>query len=413
MDSITTNHPILLPSFSFPQFGSLVRESNAADALESVQRTIWHSVLTSAVLMVIVAVFMAWSGIYYGVSGGTINVWPIAPSKPTRTFATYIGVTLPLFAPVFLMLAGMVYTGKLRWAHTVVLVLGAAGGVVFFPAAALADGDSVWPKLFLTAMGLYGSCGSLLLFGLQRYRRRKALTSAMRGDAAAYAVAWAAVTANPTQKQHLRDIEEMLEQQPPSQHMVRGNNMVRKKLRKRATTAEQVKILLTQAWAVNGKFQGTVASWERASRSGGDLEAAPPPGKVLLPKRRQRAIEKVWRSYGGNATRLRDLVRASLTFDTVGELKVCLALILADGNVRVLGVKNRFASTYDAIKLSCGYRDIQLSVTLSEACFSPEEVAMELHEHVCEVQLHLRPIYTLKNDEGHKRYVTFRNCRVE
>ena len=134
------------------------------------------------------------------------------------------------------MLAGMVYTGKLRWAHTVVLVLGAAGGLVFFPAAALADGDSVWPKLFLTAMGLYGSCGSLLLFGLQRYRRRKALTSAMRGDAAAYAVAWAAVTANPTQKQHLRDIEEMLEQQPPSQHMVRGNNMVRKKLRKRATT---------------------------------------------------------------------------------------------------------------------------------------------------------------------------------
>ena len=363
--------------------------------------------------MVIVAVFMAWSGIYYGVSGGTINVWPIAPSKPTRTFATYIGVTLPLFTPVFLMLAGMVYAGKLKWAHTVVLVLGAAGGLVFFPAAALADGDSVWPKLFLTAMGLYGSCGSLLLFGLQRYRRRNALTSAMRGDVAAYAVAWAAVTANPTQKQHLRDIEEMLAQRQPSQHMVRENNMVRKKLRKRATTAEQVAILLTQAWTVNDKFQGTVASWKRASSSGGDLEAAAAQGKVLLPKRRQRAIEKVWRSYGGNATRLGDLVRASLTFDTVGELKACLALILADGNVRVFRVKNRFASTYDAIKLSCGYRDIQLSVTFSEACFSPEEVAMDLQEHVCEVQLHLLPIYTLKNDEGHKRYVTFRNERVE
>ena len=219
------------------------------------------------------------------------------------------------------------------------------------------------------------------------------------------------------------DIEEMLEQQPPSQHMVRGNNMVRKKLRKRATTAEQVKILLTQAWAVNGTFQRAVATWKRGrgageSKAGGDrdededLEAAAGNGG-MLPKRRQRAIEKVWRSYGGNAMRLGDLVRASLTFNTVGELKACLALILADNTVRVLRVKNRFAGKYDARKLSCGYRDIQLSVALSESCLSPEDVEKGLHEHVCEVQLHLSPIYALKNDEGHKRYVEFRNRRAE
>ena len=34
-------------------------------------------------------------------------------------------------------------------------------------------------------------------------------------------------------------------------------------------------------------------------------------------------------------------------------------------------------------------------------------------EHVCEVQLHLDPIYKLKNDDGHKRYVTYRNQRAE
>ena len=38
---------------------------------------------------------------------------------------------------------------------------------------------------------------------------------------------------------------------------------------------------------------------------------------------------------------------------------------------------------------------------------------MGLHEHVCEVQLHLSSIYALKNDEGHKRYVAFRNSRAE
>ena len=42
-----------------------------------------------------------------------------------------------------------------------------------------------------------------------------------------------------------------------------------------------------------------------------------------------------------------------------------------------------------------------------------EHERMGLHEHVCEVQLHLNSIYKLKNDEGHKRYVEFRNRRAE
>jgi hypothetical protein len=385
---------------------------SVAAALAKVRRTIWLSIVSYAMMVLVVAVIMAWFGIYYGVSGGAINLWPFFPSKPTRTFATFIGVGISLGTPVLVVMTWTIYTGKMKWAHNIAILVGLCGGLVFFPAAALAEGDSIWPKLFITALGLLSWGLSTILFLYQRYRQCTALTSAMRGDVASYALAWSMVTANPTHKHDLRGIEEMLAQQPPSQQMVRGNNKVRKKLRERAT-AEQVKILLTQAWAVNSKFQRAVASWKRASGGGVDLEAAVARGKVLLPKRRQRAIEKVWRSYGGNATRLRDLVRASLTFDTVGELKACLALILADGNIRVLGVKNRFASKYDAVKLSCGYRDIQLSVTLSKTCFSLEEIERELHEHVCEVQLHLRPIYTLKNDEGHKRYVTFRNCRAE
>ena len=45
--------------------------------------------------------------------------------------------------------------------------------------------------------------------------------------------------------------------------------------------------------------------------------------------------------------------------------------------------------------------------------FNEDEVLVGLHEHVCEIQLHLTPIYELKNDDGHKRYVKYRNQRAE
>ena len=51
-----------------------------------------------AVFIVSLALCTAWFGIYYGASGGALNMWPILPRKPTRGFATYIGVALPLVA---------------------------------------------------------------------------------------------------------------------------------------------------------------------------------------------------------------------------------------------------------------------------------------------------------------------------
>ena len=309
---------------------------------------------------------------------------------------------------------------------------GVGGGLNFFTATALAGDETVpdtkflgipsslWPRFFCIGVALFCSSGAFILFAYRKFRLHKSMTKAMRGDVAAYEAAWCVVTADVAQAADLSAVEEMLAVLPPSQPIVREKTDMHA-----GKPAEQLAIMLMQAWAVNGTFQRAVATWKRGrgrgggeSKAGGDrdededLEAVAGNGG-MLPKRRQRAIEKVWRSYGGNAMRLGDLVRASLTFDTVGELKACLALILADSTIRVLRVKNRFAGKYDARKLSCGYRDIQLSVALSESCLSPEEVEKGLHEHVCEVQLHLSPIYALKNDEGHKRYVEFRNRRAE
>jgi hypothetical protein len=59
---------------------------------------------------------------------------------------------------------------------------------------------------------------------------------------------------------------------------------------------------------------------------------------------------------------------------------------------------------------------VQLKATLVESddgAFTSDELDMGLHEHVCEVQLHLKRIYEIKNDAGHQRYVEFRNRMAE
>jgi hypothetical protein len=388
-----------------------------------------------AVFIVSLALCTAWFGIYYGASGGALNMWPILPRKPTRGFATYIGVALPLVALLELNILWIGFTrnkkiaqlfGKMGFtsrAFTGLYVFtGSFIGLLFCAASFLAADETIWPRLSLAAFGL-SLIALALLFGWKQYRKQiGAMTDAIRGDIAAYEAVWDAIRANPSHANDLRIIEDMLSRQPSPQPIVARAWDVQTR-----NTTEQLIILLAQAWAVNDKFQHAMASWKRAScaavhdegeskgadRGDPSVAAEAVGNKVLMPKQRKRAIEKVWRSYGGDATRLRDLVRGSIVFDTVSEMKASLALILADQNIRILGVKNRFAAKYDAVKMSCGYRDIQISVTLSATVLSSEEVDAGLHELVCEVQLHLAPIYALKNDEGHKRYVEFRNSRAK
>ena len=213
--------------------------------------------------------------------------------------------------------------------------------------------------------------------------------------------------------------------------------------------AEQLVIMMAQAWALNGAFQRIVArlrsvpdtdtattaaasdqspntaaalstpAGEWNGEGGGDrgrgregpATEPSPDEESLQPKRRARAIEKVWRSYGGEPVRLRDLVRASLVFGDAQSLLECFQRIVADDALQIQRVKNRFDVAYDANSLSCGYRDLQLSVVVSD--LGDEERSMGLHQHPCELQLHLRKIHALKNEDGHRRYVEFRNKRAE
>mmetsp|Transcript_21033 Transcript_21033/g.48647 ORF Transcript_21033/g.48647 Transcript_21033/m.48647 type:complete len:312 (+) Transcript_21033:3-938(+) len=128
-------------------------------------------------------------------------------------------------------------------------------------------------------------------------------------------------------------------------------------------------------------------------------------GKLKSP---ERAIEKAFRSCKGDVSRILDLARQTIVFRSVHSLLECLGVIHADPDVIVERVKNRMDPDFDT-KLSAGYRDVSLNLRIQNGATQ----SMGIETHVCEVQLLLTQFADLKNDNGHSRYVTWRNTRGE
>jgi len=121
-----------------------------------------------------------------------------------------------------------------------------------------------------------------------------------------------------------------------------------------------------------------------------------------------RALEKMTRSYAQDCSFLVDLCRQSIYFARVADLASCLRAVAADPEVSLVRVKNRLDPRHDA-RLSGGFRNVSLNLRVdSEAS---REVGAETH--VCEVQLVLTAMARIKNDEGHRKYIAFRNLRGE
>ena len=101
-----------------------------------------------------------------------------------------------------------------------------------------------------------------------------------------------------------------------------------------------------------------------------------------------RAREKIAMDYGGDASHLRDILRASIVCETVDELRTLgdeLAALETAGTVRVVQVKNRFVG----VPTPSGYRDVNVSVIY--------------HGLLCEIQIHLEPILAIA-DQQHVAY---------
>uniref|UniRef100_A0A7S0HFA5 Uncharacterized protein n=1 Tax=Hanusia phi TaxID=3032 RepID=A0A7S0HFA5_9CRYP len=115
-------------------------------------------------------------------------------------------------------------------------------------------------------------------------------------------------------------------------------------------------------------------------------------------KRRERAIEKIVRIYSSDVSKIMDIVRQSIIFDSVLDLSTCLRVIFEDEDVEIVRVKNRLDRRYDA-SATAGYRDVLLNLRFLSAKW-----------YVCELQLILRDFAELKTDSGHSRYVSWRNA---
>ncbi len=114
------------------------------------------------------------------------------------------------------------------------------------------------------------------------------------------------------------------------------------------------------------------------NKPGGMLFIAPLKGKA-------RAAEKVASDYGGDWSKLRDVVRCSLAVDTMDQVKSTLAALQAGGMKLAMKPKDRFNKP-----VPVGYRDLLLNVTMPNGIVS-------------EVQLHVKAMLQAK-EEGHHHY---------
>lgn len=121
-------------------------------------------------------------------------------------------------------------------------------------------------------------------------------------------------------------------------------------------------------------------------------------------KSHDRAIEKQLRSYRGDPSRLVDVCRQAIVFSCLKDLQQCLETVQADPDTVIVRVKNRLDPALDAHE-SAGYRDVLLNLRL----LTPGTSSLLLDRHVCELQLLLQQFASLKSNEGHRRYVQFRN----
>jgi hypothetical protein len=171
-------------------------------------------------------------------------------------------------------------------------------------------------------------------------------------------------------------------------------------------------VLLNHAFKLNDYFQKVCGEWAAVSgfqqRNQFGRTGLAGHHHICPVKKRDRVIQKLYRTYNGDATRILDLVRSAITFEHMEDLLTCLTHIRKDPRVAILNVKNRFTTDYDG-QISAGYRNVALNLALVDE----HTLRLGVEFHIAELQLGLKIMDDLKNDVGHANYVRFRNARAE
>lgn len=164
---------------------------------------------------------------------------------------------------------------------------------------------------------------------------------------------------------------------------------------------DDLAVLFAQASRLNPLFQEVVRQWAST-----DVYKETPKWTECGVKKRKRAIQKVHRTYYGNASKVLDLVRSGITFDNAADLAKCLELIRNDERCAVLSVKNWFREDFVA---ETGYRKVGLTLIIVDE----DTIREGVERHICEVILSLKAFDEKKKKGGHDKYVKWRDAQVQ
>jgi hypothetical protein len=145
-----------------------------------------------------------------------------------------------------------------------------------------------------------------------------------------------------------------------------------------------------QAWALLTKgcfpIDETLSRWDYIKQN--VLETRVRWAKL---KTRDRALEKVYRSYDLDASRLLDCCRQSIYFNEVDSLFQCLQLICKDPSIKIARICNRLHDAYDT-SATAGYRDVLLNLSIA----TKETKQLHIDRAICELQLTLVDFAAIK-----------------
>jgi hypothetical protein len=121
----------------------------------------------------------------------------------------------------------------------------------------------------------------------------------------------------------------------------------------------------------------------------------------------KRGLHKLLFFYHGDVSKLCDLVRQRIVFDSLTDLCRCLEEIFRNPRLKVVCLKNRFDTDADMSR-TAGYRDVL--VRLCVCTETTEEVGVS--GHVCEMQLAHREMSLHLSPAQHKRYLDYKNATI-
>jgi len=209
--------------------------------------------------------------------------------------------------------------------------------------------------------------------------------------------------------------------------------------------SNDIELLYKEAQQLSGPFQDFVARW--------NAHGVVKQGNI---KTCSRALQKVVRSYERDCSKLTDLVRCSIVVKDLTELTRWVEHLMRTSEVAfgyekrfphrgkvqpdgaeesegegvelskkfmsITCIKNRYDPAYNKHE-TVGYRDVCVCVevgyiksSIMNSCMlvplSEWETTEGLHRHICEMQVILHDMYSLKSGL-HKSYVQFRNTVVQ